>query len=114
MPFIQTKVNVKITKEKEEILKSKFGEAIALIPGKSESVLMLSFEDECNLYFKGKNEPGIAFVEVKILGKASNESFDKLTDAITDILEHELNINPSQVYVKYEEVIHWGKKHSGF
>jgi phenylpyruvate tautomerase PptA (4-oxalocrotonate tautomerase family) len=69
---------------------------------------MLSFEDECNLYFKGTNESGIAFVEVKIFGKSSNESYSKLTAIITDILNQELNISPSQIFIKYEEVVHWG------
>jgi hypothetical protein len=100
MPFIETKVNVKITKEKEEILKEKFGKVIDIIPGKSEGTLMLSFKSECHLYFRGLDQPGIAFVEVKILGKAGNEAYDKLTDALSDILYQELNIEPSQTYVK--------------
>jgi phenylpyruvate tautomerase PptA (4-oxalocrotonate tautomerase family) len=108
MPCIETKVNVKITKEKEELLKARFGKAIELIPGKSEGWLMLSFEDECNLYFKGTKEPGIAFVEVKIFGKSGDEAYARLTAAITDILNQELNISPSRIYVKYEEVAHWG------
>jgi phenylpyruvate tautomerase PptA (4-oxalocrotonate tautomerase family) len=114
MPCIQTKVNVEITKEKEEILKSKFGKAIELIPGKSESWLMLSFEDDCKLYFMGTSEPGIAFVEVKLFGKAGNDAYDKLTAAITEILKQELNISPSRVYIKYEEVSHWGWNGSNF
>ena len=114
MPCIQTKVNVKITKEKEELIKVKLGQAISLIPGKSESWLMLSFEDECDLYFKGDNQQGIAFVEVKLFGKASNEAYDKLTSAITEILSQELNISPPQIYVKYEEVSHWGWNGSNF
>ena len=40
MPCIETKVNVKIPKEKEESIKSKFGKAIEII-GKSESWLMV-------------------------------------------------------------------------
>ncbi len=45
---------------------------------------MLSFEDECLLYFKGTNESGIAFVEVKIFGNASKDAYSKLTAEITD------------------------------
>ena len=114
MPFIETKVNVKISKEKEEILKGKFGEAIELIPGKSENWLMLSFHDECNLYFKGTNEHGIAFVEVKLFGKATKAAYDKLTAAITDIVNQELNISPDQIYVRYEETEYWGWNGNNF
>lgn len=114
MPCIQTKVNIKIPKEKEEIIKSKLGKAIELIPGKSESWLMLSFEENCSIYFKGSNKQGIAFVEVKLFGKATGEAYDKLTAAITDILNQELGISPSQIYVKYEETAHWGWNGSNF
>lgn len=84
------------------------GKAIALIPGKSESWLMLSFEDNCRLYFKGKNDQPTAFVEVKLFGKASGEAYNKMTAAITDILKQQLNIQPDHIYVKYEETAHWG------
>ncbi len=114
MPFIQTKVNVKITKEKEEAIKVKLGKAIALIPGKSESWLMLSFEDECRLYFKGSNQPSMAFVEVKLFGKASGEAYNRLTAAISEILHQELDISPAQIYVKYEEVSNWGWNGNNF
>lgn len=114
MPCIQTKVNVEITKEKEEILKSKFGKAIELLPGKSESWLMLSFEDNCRMYFKGTNEPGIAFVNVKIFGKANPSDFDKLTSALTKIIQEELNISPSRIYIQYEESQYWGWNGNNF
>jgi len=114
MPFIQTKVNIKISKQKEEILKIKFGKAIELIPGKSEKWLMLSFEDQKNLYFKGTNKPGIAFVEVKLFGKADNAAYEKMTEAITNIINLELKISPENIYIKYEEVSHWGWNGSNF
>ena len=37
MPFINSKVTVKMTDDKKEGVKKKFGEAIKLIPGKSEN-----------------------------------------------------------------------------
>lgn len=114
MPYIQTKVNVKIEKDQEERIKTKLGEAIAFIPGKSESWLMLGFEDECSLYFKGSDQKPIAFVEVKLFGKASGEAYNKLTATITDILQEELGISSDCCYVKYEEVANWGWNGSNF
>lgn len=114
MPCIETKVNVKISKEKEEIIKNKLGKAIELIPGKSESWLMLSFEDQCKLYFKGTNEPGIAFVEVKLFGSANKNAYAKLTSVITNILNEELNISADRIYIKYEEIEYWGWNGSNF
>lgn len=114
MPFINTKTNIEITKGKEEMIKKKLGKAIQLIPGKSEEWLMVSFEDRCSLYFKGESNNPIAFVEVKILGIASSEDYMKLTAAISDILQDELNIAPNQVYIRYEETQYWGWNGSNF
>ena len=54
MPFINTKTNTKITEAQEIAIKTKFGSAISAL-GKSEGWLMLNFEDECRLWFKGDN-----------------------------------------------------------
>lgn len=114
MPFINTKTNVSISKDKEIAMKQKLGKAIELIPGKSEGWLMVGFEDEYSLYFKGKSDQPVAFVEVKLFGSAGTGAYNKLTAAITDILKDELNIAPNQIYVKYEEVSNWGWNGSNF
>ncbi|MDD5937065.1 MAG: phenylpyruvate tautomerase MIF-related protein [Clostridiales bacterium] len=112
MPFINSKVTVKVTKEKEEVIKAKLGKAIELIPGKSESWLMVGFEDEYSLYFKGKASEKIAFIEVKIFGKADSSAYEKLTQAICKIYEEELQIPSDHTYITYEEVKTWG--YNGF
>jgi phenylpyruvate tautomerase PptA (4-oxalocrotonate tautomerase family) len=114
MPYINTKTNVEISKGKEESIKQKLGKAISLIPGKSEEWLMVSIEDQCSLYFKGKTDTPIAFVEVKLYGSSSAGAYQKLTAQITNILGEELGIVPSQVYVTYQEIEHWGYNGSMF
>lgn len=111
MPFINTKTSAEITKEQETAIKEKLGSAIRLI-GKSESWLMINFEDNCRLYFKGDNSQDIAFVEVALFGKAGNSQYDALTAEITKIISEILGINSENIYVKYEEVEHWG--YNGF
>lgn len=108
MPFISTRTNIEITKEREASIKQKLGKAIELVPGKSEAWLMLSFEDKVSMYFKGQGDKPMAFVEVKLFGGVNTTAYDKLTAAITNIFNEELGINPAQIYVKYEEVRTWG------
>ena len=108
MPYINSKVNVKITKDQEILLKGKLGEAIKLIPGKSEEWLMVGFEQDCDLYFKGSNEEKIAFIEVKVFGTVRKPDIENLTSAICNIYEEVLSIPQAQIYIKYEEVSLWG------
>lgn len=114
MPFINSKVTVKMNREKREQVKKRLGEAITLVPGKSENWLMVGFEDEYDLYFKGNQDAPAAFVEVKIYGGASGDVFDKLTGAVCQIFSEELGIPSDRIYVKYEEVEHWGWNSSNF
>lgn len=114
MPFINSKVTVKLTEEKKEAIKNKLGQAITAIPGKSESWLMLGFEDEECLYFKGNQDGETAFIEVKIFGAASDRDYEKLTALLCQIYEDELGIPKNRIYIKYEEVEYWGWNGTNF
>ncbi|MBR2957476.1 MAG: tautomerase family protein [Clostridia bacterium] len=113
MPFIQTKTNVSVSKELELSLKTAFGKAIELIPGKSERWLMLSFSDNERMWFVGDDAP-LAYLSVKLFGAASDGAYDALTAKLTEIVSAQLNIPSSRIYVKYEEIDHWGWNGSNF
>mgnify|MGYP002110845487 FL=1 len=106
--MISTKTNVTISPEQELTLKSRLGEAISILSGKSERWLMLSFEDKCQLYFQGNNSNPIAYVEVKVFGRIDYSQSNKLTAKICEIFGDVLDIAASNVYIKYEEVEMWG------
>ena len=59
MPFIDSKITVKVSQQKEESIKTKFGKAISIL-NKSQTYLMVGFEDEYDLYMGGdKLEKGV-------------------------------------------------------
>ena len=111
MPFINTRTSAEISKEQEKQLKEKMGSAISLI-GKSESWLMLNFDDNCRMYIKGDNKEPMAMVEIALFGKASDSQYDALTEELTKEIATILDIAPSNIYIKYDEVKHWG--YNGF
>jgi hypothetical protein len=108
MPFIDAKVSVPITPAQQESLKQMLGKAISLIPGKSETWLMLNIQPECRLYFQGSNKEPAAMVEVKLFGSASSSAYQKMTAEVTKIVSSELDIPESRIFVKYEEAQYWG------
>ena len=107
MPFIKAKTSIEVTPQKEEAIKSKLGKAIKLI-GKSEAWLMIEFEDNCRLWFRGSKSEPTAIVEIALFGKASDDQYDDMTKAVCEIISDELGISGEEIYVKYEEVAHWG------
>lgn len=107
MPFINVKTNASISQENELKIKSQLGEVIKLI-GKSESWLMINFEDRQKMYFRGDNSSNMAFVQVDLYGVANANAYNLMTGAITEILTKELGIDSDKIYVKYSEIKNWG------
>ena len=93
MPFINSKISTSLTEAQETEIKTRLGQAIQTIPGKSESWLMVGFEPDYKLYFSGSENPS---------------AFSKLTGQICDIFKDVLGIAPDHVYVKYQAVSNWG------
>ncbi len=114
MPFISVNTTESIQEEQAKKLKEKLGEAISLIPGKSENWLMLEFCDKKIMYFKGENDRPLAFVSVSLYGKATSESYNRLTEQICNILYTTLGIPVDCIYVKYQEKEHWVWNSSNF
>lgn len=113
MPYIATQTSVPIPPEKEAAIKARLGGAIELL-GKTERFLMLSFEENCRLWFQGNQDAPSAFVVVKLFGGAAPAAYEKMTAEITRVLQEELAIEPTRIYVQYEEVSHWGWNGSNF
>jgi phenylpyruvate tautomerase PptA (4-oxalocrotonate tautomerase family) len=108
MPFINSRVSVKITEEQEKELKTRLGQAISILPGKSESWLMTGFEDEYHLYFRGDNSEPIAFIDVQIFGGPDEAAFEKMTAELTKIYGEVLGIAADHMYIRYSATRDWG------
>ncbi|MBQ4604349.1 MAG: hypothetical protein IJB16_07075 [Clostridia bacterium] len=114
MPYIRTTVSKPLTDKNKENLKSKLGQAIALIPGKTEAWLMLAFEDNIDMYFKGDCSEEYAYLEVSLFGSTSDAAYERLTVALSEIINEELGIDRANIYIKYEETSHWGWNGTNF
>ena len=108
MPYIEAKTTKTVTKSQEDALFSALGKAIELLPGKTEEWLMLNVEGDKKMAFRGKTDEDMAFLTVALVGKAGAENYEKLTARLCELCWEILDIAPERVYVKYEEVDHWG------
>ena len=108
MPFIHTITAKKVNADTEAALRKKFGEAIALIPGKSERWLMLALSDGCRMAFRGACDEDAVMAEVSLFGQASDGDLNRLTKRLTDVLCEELSVPSDRVYVKYTMTEQWG------
>ncbi len=107
MPFIDSKVTVRISDQQKEEIKSGLGKLIATL-NKSETYLMVGIEDAYDLWLGGKKLDKGAYVAVSLYGDAPKESYDRLTGQICALLSDKLGIPGSAVYVTYHPVSDWG------
>ena len=110
MPFIEVKTSAHLTDGKKIELKSGLGKVITLIPGKTESVLMVGLLGDYDLYFAGKNVENSAFVEVKMFKSTTRELKVEVNDSICELLKSTLSISPENVYITFFEQAEWGFK----
>jgi len=107
MPFIDSKVTVKISEAQKEEIKSELGRLITTL-NKSETYLMVGIEDAYDLWLGGKKLDRGAYVAVSLYGNALKEAYDRLTGQICALLEEKLGIPGNAVYVTYHPVNDWG------
>lgn len=107
MPFINTKVSVPLTEEKRIALKAAFGESIAVM-GKSESYLMVGFEDNVPLYFGGEKQEKSAYVDIKVFGEVNPDQANQMTALVCQTMEMVLGIPADKTYVTYQGISDWG------
>lgn len=108
MPCIKTITSVTVSDSQKKDLQNRFGEAIEIFPGKTERWLMVITEGDKDIALAGDAVTPAAWVELSLVGKSDRAHFERMTAAICDILQDVLGIAPDRVYVKYEEVTHWG------
>lgn len=113
MPFISAKTNRTLSEGEKIALKEKLGEAIAIIPGKSERWLMISFEDGLTMSFAG-DMSATAMIDVELFGSTTEAAYAKLTAEITRIVSEVAGIPENRIYVKYREVDVWGYSGENF
>ncbi len=107
MPFIKVITNQSLGLETQAQMRKDLGQAIRLIPGKSETWLMVEIEESKNLSFQGSTKP-CAMVEIKLYGKSSKANYDNLTSKVTEIVSSHADVDENRIYVEYEETPYWG------
>ena len=108
MPYIKLTTTAKVDSAKAAALKARFGKAIENFPGKTEQWLMVCIEDGQKLWMRGDDSADTAMVDVDLLGQIDPGASDRMTAALCDILQSELQLAPDRVYIKYTGYANWG------
>lgn len=113
MPFIDSKISMKLSEKKKDALKDAYGKSISIL-NKPEEFLMVGIEDGYDLYMAGAKLELGAYVSVSLFGDGTAEQYENMTQGICRIMEAELGIPANCVYVTYHGIHNWGWNGTNF
>lgn len=109
MPYIELETNLNLDSEIKNEIKSKLGELISILPGKSETYLMVKILDSLDLYFQGNKKEAL-ICKINLYGNSVNKnSLDEFTLKLTNYLSNYLNIDANRIYISYFLSPYWGE-----
>lgn len=107
MPYINVNISKKLGDADKDTLKSKLGELITILPGKTEDVLMVGINDACTMYFAGQKKD-TAYVDVRIYKQCDFESKSRFTKEVSRFLEQRFGIDGGSLFLSIGEYETWG------
>ena len=111
MPFIRTTTNVELDEAQEKYLREGTAELVKDILGKDPVRMMTAYEGSihlCRGTDENKNVPA-AFVECKFFGGGGYEVFEQFDQSMHALYQKVLQIEPQNLYIKYEVINGWDK-----
>lgn len=116
MPVVRIHATTDIPREAQLDLKRACGEAISIVPGKSEQWLMCTFNERTPLFFGGDDAQPSALVEVSVFTRAEIPAtvWEQLTDILTRAVSDTLGIDPARIYIEYRTTAHFGWNGANF
>lgn len=110
MPYIDVNLTSKLSEVQKDAMKSKFGELITLLPGKTEAVLMVCINDGSTIYFSGEKKDKAAFVNIKLFKESGFEYKAELTAKIFEFFEKDFGVPGKDLFLSFDEYSSWGAR----
>ena len=107
MPYIAINTSKNLSDIQKDELKTLLGEKITVIPGKSESRLMIDISDNHTMYFAGEKRE-LAYIDVKCYGTTEFTYKKAFTEEVFKIVQEITELPQDSIYLTYSEFENWG------
>ncbi|MEA4993339.1 MAG: phenylpyruvate tautomerase MIF-related protein [Oscillibacter sp.] len=107
MPYIGINTSKSLSDPQKDALKTALGAKISLIPGKSESKLMVDISDGRTMYLAGEKRE-LAYVDVKCFGAGEFAHKKVFTEAAFEVVQQTTGLPQDGIYLTYSEFENWG------
>lgn len=106
MPYIHASISEKLSDQQNSDLKSELGRIIGILPGKSESVLMLRIDDNCRMSFRGE-EGECAFLAVHLYRNSPEAEKKKFASEAVSQICRITGLDKDRVFMTLQEHGSW-------
>jgi phenylpyruvate tautomerase PptA (4-oxalocrotonate tautomerase family) len=106
MPYLSVTIGQKLEAAQREKLKTELGRLITIIPGKSESDLIVNIQDT-PLYMGGAEVPCV-YIDLRVYTKTTEEAKKRFTRETFALITRDLGIPPERQYLTIGEYENWG------
>jgi hypothetical protein len=107
MPYISVAISPKLDSSGREKLKTALGRLITIIPGKTESDLIVHIQNTDALYMGGA-EVSCAYIDVRVYTKTTDEAKKGFTHETCAFIAREFGIPVERQYLTISEAENWG------
>ena len=106
MPYVHIHMAQKLSDDQRETLKARVGQLIEILPGKSEQVLMLRFDDAQQMYYRGVPE-NCVYVNICLYLMSPDEKKEEFAHGLAAALTEIAGIDPSNMFISFSEYNNW-------
>jgi hypothetical protein len=107
MPYISVIIGQRLDASQKETLKRELGRLITIIPGKTESGLIVHIQDSDFLAMAGTEAPS-AYIDLRVYTKADPEAKKRFTRELCVFIHREFGIPVERQYLTIGEYDNWG------
>ena len=108
MPYIRLSITKKLTEEQQSELVNGLGEAIAVIPGKDHTGLMVDMEDGKTMFMAGVKQENLVFADVRYYSNFTHQIKKDFTIAVFDVFTRVLGTEKEKMFLTINEYNNWG------
>jgi hypothetical protein len=108
--MINLQVSTDLTDDEKDTIIKELGQLISLMNGRSEKYLMVGIKDGYTHYLAGKKLDRAAFMDLRLLGRESEEGQEQFVVKAQDALSRLLDIPIGNIYTNILEMPHWGAR----
>lgn len=106
MPYLNISLSNKISEQQKNEIAAAAGSLIGLLPGKSETSLMIRIDSDTMMYFRGVAE-NCAYISLSLYQMSTYEKKGEFAKALVEAVGQIADIRSDNIFMTFSEFGNW-------